>query len=241
MSPTLLRFSRLASLLVLTALHGAAIAQGASPATPVLEVQRLAPQLIGFAGTEANFQSLVDGLARGNMVTLVSVTPDGQLQSATFTPAGSMSALDIARTLEQARQNLISRGITAPTAEQIGVTLLGGSLATPLGDVSVAGVLSSAPVLPAAPPSASTGSSAPSTPRAAGTNGLTVITQQLPRVTTVTPPGSVSPPTSTSASPRLRNTSDSPFSTNTSDTPVPPAAAGPNGPPSPASQMQNRR
>lgn len=197
---------------------------------PALEVQRLAPQLIGFAGTEANFQSLVNGLALGTPVTLVSVTPDGLLQTATFTPSVRLSALEIARTLEQARQNLISRGIGLPNGEQIGVSLLGGSLATPVGSVPVAGLLTGSA-------SASAGSSGPAAP---GTDGLTVSTQRIPQAAGTVPQASTQSPAATLSSQRLRNTSDSPFTSNTSDTPAP-GVAGPNGPPSPAQQLQNRR
>src|SRR3979490_1606955 len=75
-------------------------------------VQQLAPQLVDFAGSLANFQSLVNGLALGVPVTLVTLTPEGFTQTVTFTPAaGGMTPVDIARTLELARQNLIARGI----------------------------------------------------------------------------------------------------------------------------------
>jgi hypothetical protein len=208
--------------------HGSAGAQA-------LDVQRLAPQLVAFAGTPTNFQNLVNGLASGLPVTLVSATPDGFLQTATFTPVGTMSVTDIARTLEQARQGLIARGIAAPTAEQIGVSLVGGTLPTPVGATTVVGLLS-APA-PVAVPSASTGSSAVMAPGMPTSSGLTI---------------SIRP---TSASPQLRNTSDTPLPRNTSDTPLPrnssdtpiptnasatPLPASPNGP-SPAVQLQNRR
>ena len=81
-----------------------------------LQVTRLAPQLVSFAGSQANFDSLVNGLALGAAVTLSTVLPDGQVQTVSFTPRGTMTATQIAQTLETARQDLISRGVAAPTA-----------------------------------------------------------------------------------------------------------------------------
>src|SRR5690348_13380435 len=124
------------------------------------QVIGLAPQLVAFAGSDTNFQNLVQGLSQGTPVTLVTAQPDGLTQTVTFTPSGAMSATDIARTLETARQQLITRGVSAPTALQIGTTLVGGSLTTAAGTVQVN------PVLPLAggvvtPPSASAGATAP--------------------------------------------------------------------------------
>src|SRR3954462_11106897 len=93
---------------------------------PTLEVQRLAPQLVAFAGGEVNFANLVNGLALGLADGLTTPIGAGVTQVVTFTPLGRMSALQVAQTLETARQALITRGIAAPTAQQIGVTLIGG-------------------------------------------------------------------------------------------------------------------
>jgi len=103
---------------------------------PSLEVQRLAPQLVTFAGGDANFQNLVNGLATGTQVSLAS---GNQLVS--FTPAGTMNALQIAQTLESLRQSLITRGIAAPTPQQLATALVGGALPTALGATQVNGVV----------------------------------------------------------------------------------------------------
>jgi hypothetical protein len=95
-------------------------------AATVQQVQLLAPQLVAFAGSSANLAALVNGLAQGIPVTLVTPTSDGQVQIATFTPPALGSAVEIARALEAARQSLISRGIATPTAQQIGAALMGG-------------------------------------------------------------------------------------------------------------------
>src|SRR5712671_4943870 len=126
-------------------------------------VQQLAPQLVDFAGSLTNFQSLVNGLALGVPVTLVTLTPEGFTQTVTFTPAaGGMTAVDIARTLELARQNLIARGIPRPTA---------------LGALPIVGLI---PILvPASTAtSASAGASVASPSRAAG--GLAIQSAPTP-------------------------------------------------------------
>lgn len=112
-----------------------------SQTVTVQQVQLLAPQLAAFAGSSANLAALVSGLAQGVPVTLVTPAADGQLQIATFNPPAVGSAVEVARALEAARSSLISRGIAAPTAQQIGVALMGGGLPTPLGVLQVPGVL----------------------------------------------------------------------------------------------------
>src|SRR5215212_9916772 len=74
-----------------------------------LQVTRLAPQLVSFAGGQTNFESLVNGLALGAPVTITTALPNGQTQIVSFTPAGTLTPLQIAQTLEAARQSLISR------------------------------------------------------------------------------------------------------------------------------------
>ena len=75
-----------------------ALAQTAVP--PELTVQRLAPQLVAFAGSRSNFQNLVSGLAAGTPVQLVSVLPDGSAQIVSFTPIVELTPRQIAQTLE---------------------------------------------------------------------------------------------------------------------------------------------
>ncbi len=114
-------------------------AQGVDPAQ---QVQLLAPQLVPFSGSAANFQSLATGLVQGTPITIQGVTPDGLLQTVTVTPTGPMTPTQAAQTLESARQLLITRGIAQPTAQQIGIALMGGALPTALGTFQTAGVLS---------------------------------------------------------------------------------------------------
>ena len=108
---------------------------------PALQVQRLAPQLVAFAGGDVNFNNLVNGLALGVPVTLTTATAPGVTQVVTFTPAGTMSVSQIAQLLESARQSLIARGIATPSADQLGAVLAGGTLSTALGATQVTGVV----------------------------------------------------------------------------------------------------
>jgi len=117
---------RLISLLAALSLSAAAFPQ--TPASPaVRQVQLLAPQLLAFAGSAANFQSLVNGLTQGTPVTLTATGADGSVQIVTFAPGTALSAADAARVLESARQSLISRGIAAPSAQQLAIALTAGT------------------------------------------------------------------------------------------------------------------
>jgi hypothetical protein len=113
-----------------------------SPSTQ--QVQFVAPQLIPFAGSTGNFESLVSGLTSGAPVTLATVAADGSLQIVTFTPVTAVPPGDAARLLETARQNLISRGVAAPTGAQIAASLMGGTITTASGASALTGVLTGA-------------------------------------------------------------------------------------------------
>jgi hypothetical protein len=205
----------------LTAFH----AQAQLPAVgvpPPLEVQRLAPQLVTFFGPGANFQSLVTGLASGAPVTLTTVGADGLTRVVTFTPTGGLPSLQIAQVLESARQSLITRGITAPTAEQTAVTLLGGTLQTPAGNVQTTALLPTAS--PTAAAGGTAGLSAGSSAAAGGTLPSPAVTIQQ-QATPTTPTGTPF----TSASPLPRGVSDTPPlpTPTTPGTGTPPAASAP--------------
>jgi len=219
-----------------------------TPSAESAEVLGLAPQLVPFAGSTQNFQSLVDGLAAGQPVTLVTQTPDGFTQTVTFTPVGTLTPLQIAQTLEAARQQLISRGIAAPSAQQIGIALAGGTLPTTAGNVQVTGLV---PVVNGTTPSSSAGASttpgalAPTAGRtpvlgAATTTPATTATGTA--VTTTTAPtggltvqvtpgpspmiGAAATPAATTgatttAAPTPRFTSDTPTQQNLSNSPAP--------------------
>lgn len=117
------------------------VVQTQNVVSPTLEVQRLAPQLVQFAGGDVNFQNLVNGLAFGVPVTLTTPIAPGVTQVVTFTPSGTMTPLQIAQTLESARQVAIGNGIAAPTAQQLAVILNGGALPTAVGTTPVSGLV----------------------------------------------------------------------------------------------------
>jgi hypothetical protein len=108
---------------------------------PAVEVERLAPQLVAFAGGDINFSNLVNGLALGLPVTLSTPLTTGGAQLVTFTPAGRLTTTQIAQTLEAARQSLIAQGIATPTATQLGAVLAGGALTTPTGTTQMPGLV----------------------------------------------------------------------------------------------------
>jgi hypothetical protein len=190
----------------------AAVAQ--TPAVPPsLTVQRLAPQLVAFAGSEANFQALVAGLTSGTQVQLFSVLPSGFTQNVTFTPTAALSPAEAAQVLEAARQQLIGLGIGAPTSEQLAFALMGGTVPTALGGTQVPGQLNTQaaanPPSPAAQIQAqNAGAGATTTPTATTTPGVTN------RVSVQTTPGTGVIPNTTLTAPRV----------NTSDSLVPPGA-----------------
>jgi len=132
---------RLIPMMAALLLGAAAFAQTPAP-TAALQVQLLAPQLIAFSGSSANFESLVNGLTQGTPVTLTTVSADAGVQIVTFLPATALTAADAARSLEAARQSLISRGIALPSAQQLAIALMGGTLPTPAGSTPVTGVVS---------------------------------------------------------------------------------------------------
>ena len=238
------RFILVAALAI--ACHGAmAQTENVSTVPVPLAVQRLAPQLIAFAGSEANFQNLVNGLANGTPVQLTTALSNGFSQTVTFTPSALGSPSQIAQILEAARQQLIGLGIGAPTAEQIGFTLMGGVVPTPLGGTQVSGLANAqattnpqsraAQIQQQAAAGATAATSAPSvtsavnvqtTPTAATTTTTVGAARQTsdslvaPGATSrsTAPVVSASPAFNTSASPAV-NTSTSPTATTPNTAP----------------------
>jgi hypothetical protein len=215
---------------------------------PPLAVQRLAPQLVAFAGSDVNFQNLVNGLSAGTPVQMTTTLANGFTQTVTFTPAAVPTASQIALILETARQRLISLGIGAPTAEQIAFTLMGGVVPTALGGAQVSGLANGNANLN--PPSraaqqqqqqAAAGAGATAPTGTPVTNTVNVQTTPVPAAATAAVPRqtsdsaipagatsrgpapvtSASPVVNTSNSPIVNNTSNSPILNNTSNSPLP--------------------
>lgn len=187
----------------------AAGAQDGSPA-PATVVQQLAPQLLAFAGSQQNFQNLVNGLSQGTPIQLSSVLPNGLSQVVSFTPTGTLSPLQVAQVLESTRQQLIGLGIANPTGEQIGAALTGGTIPTPLSPTAQT---QNPAVNVQVVPSAASGATAPArintsdSPVPAGATSRTPI------------PGNVSnsptPPVPTSTPPPVQRTPEAPRLTRT--------------------------
>ncbi len=111
---------------------------------PAQHVLLIAPQLLPFAGSDANFQSLAAGLTSGASITLTTTAADGSREIATFTPAQPLSPADAARVLEVARQRLIAVGLGHPSAAEISVALMGGKLIAPSGSVTMPSLVAGA-------------------------------------------------------------------------------------------------
>lgn len=120
-------FSLLRQGLVAALLIGCQSVSAQTSVPPTVTVQQLAPQLVPFAGSQANFQSLVTGLAQGTQVQLFSVLPDGSTQVVSFTPA-PVPVAQIPSLLESTRQQLIGLGIATPSAQQLALALTGGAV-----------------------------------------------------------------------------------------------------------------
>lgn len=206
------------------ACHGALAQTEVSIVPAPLAVQRLAPQLIAFAGSDANFQNLVNGLSTGSQVQLVSTLPNGFSQLVTFTPAAIGSPAQIAQILESARQQLIGLGIATPTAEQIGFVLMGGLVPTALGGTQVSGLANGTGVVNPPSPAARMQQQAASGATSPTTTPTT--SSSVTNAVNVTTTPTVATPTSTVVAPR--QTSDSPVAPGaTSRTPLPLTSASP--------------
>ena len=123
-------FSPLRQGLVAALLIGCQSVSAQTSVPPTVTVQQLAPQLVPFAGSQANFQNLVTGLAQGTQVQLFSVLPDGSTQVVGFTPA-PVPVAQIPSLLESTRQQLIGLGVATPTAQQLALALTGGAGPSP--------------------------------------------------------------------------------------------------------------
>jgi len=214
--------------LLVAALLAPALAPAQTDTTTVVpasvQVVQLAPQLVAFAGGQVNFDSLVNGLALGQSVTLSTVLTNGLTQVVSFTPAGTLTTTQIAQTLESARQTLISRGIAVPTSQQLAVVLAGGTLPTQTGAVAVNPLLP-ANVVPA--PAAAAGSTRDSAAPTTTTGITTTIVQPngTPSPSALlqgqSGAGGTTPPSPAAILQQQRggNTSDTPTEGNTSNTP----------------------
>ena len=92
--------------------------------------------------TPVTTQTLINGLNSGRPVIISTPLASGYLQTVSFVaPSGPMPQAKAARMIAPAQKDLAARGTDQPTALQIAVTLLGGILSMPNGDVQVPGLL----------------------------------------------------------------------------------------------------
>jgi len=97
----------------------------------------LATQFSGFAGSEANAQSLVTGLRSGTLITLTSTSTTGGTTTTTAItldpPTRPMGYGNVFISLALAEQQLAGYGITDPTPQEIQAALTGGTITTGSG------------------------------------------------------------------------------------------------------------
>lgn len=91
-----------------------------------------------FAGSSENLQSLATGLRHGTDITLGG--SGGETLSFT-PPTRPMGYGNVTHALDLASRQLAAAGITDPTAEEIRAAMLGGTVSTPDGEVTLQGVL----------------------------------------------------------------------------------------------------
>lgn len=195
-----------------------------------MQVQRQVAGLAPLAGSNANLQSLTQGLTSGTPITLTGATPGGTPTSTTFSaPGGAMSAFEASQALQFAGQLLAAQGIVNPTPDQVRAALLGGTVTGPAGQVSLRGVLEGRGTAQ----TAISGSGTSDSP--------TVSTSASPIIGTSASPTTV--PGSATGAALGPTVPDRPAAgAREASAPSPAAAAGPsNGAPSPAVQLQGRR
>ena len=122
----------------LAALFGAAQAQTAPAADAESRyVQRISGRYQDFAGSMANLESLAAGVRHGSQVTLTN----GADTVVFMPPTKPMGYGNVTHALDLATRQLALAGVTQPTPQQIEAAMMGGTVATPQGDVVLQGVL----------------------------------------------------------------------------------------------------
>ena len=112
----------------------------AQATAPAVSASRLVTQYGALAGSPENANSLINGLRDGRQVLLRSDDPAAR--STTFQPAtGHLGLGNVGTALALAQAALARQGISEPTPEQLAAALNGGSVMTPSGTVTFAGVL----------------------------------------------------------------------------------------------------
>ena len=108
-----------------------AVASRAMAAAP--DTSALAAKYATWAGGRENAQAIVNGLAHGSSITLVSSSRGHGRNLAGFTPKRALAPDEIADALANAQKTLSRLGINKPNAEQIQAALIGGEVTLPNG------------------------------------------------------------------------------------------------------------
>lgn len=122
------------------------VQSSASAQTSVPARQTLISSFSGFAGSEENAASLVNGLRSGSLVTLAPATTGGSTSADTsisfMPPTRPMGWGNVRHALTLAQRDLAAQGITDPTPAELQAALTGGSITTATGDtVNLSGTL----------------------------------------------------------------------------------------------------
>lgn len=100
-------------------------------------VAQITPKYESFAGSQENLQSLATGLRNGTEITLTG----GGTKTTFDVPTRPMGYGNVTRSLDLASRQLASYGITDPTPSEIQAALVGGTITTANGPVTLDGVL----------------------------------------------------------------------------------------------------
>lgn len=126
-------------LMAIAAAVGVAHAQAPQAPAPAAAVPatRIAERYSEFAGSTSNARSLVTGLRSGTEIELRGDHEVVVLRP----PTRPMGYGNITRSLDLASRQLAAVGITDPTPQQVSAPLMGGTVHTANGDVTLSGVL----------------------------------------------------------------------------------------------------
>ncbi len=151
MNHPLLPIARAIAGLVLLGAAGVATAQTApppatapttQPATAETPTGKLVSTFSGFAGSEENAASLVNGLRTGSAITLTGGAGTGGGETTTFTsPTRPMGYGNIRIAMSLAEAQLASQGVTNPTPTQLQGALMGTTTGTGADATTTQGIL----------------------------------------------------------------------------------------------------
>jgi len=90
---------------------------------------------------DPNLQNLLSALMNGGEAVLLTPLTTGMLQVSSFRSPVRMNAADAAAYFERARAQLLTLGVTTPSAELVARVLAGGPIDVPAGRFTMPGLL----------------------------------------------------------------------------------------------------